>query len=126
MGGWRDEPVPLVQAGRLIFGMHWGVLRFRNYRHSLLPSDRPVTSNMFAISANHMCLPISPEHLFFACETERAQNKLRGLSPEYIMQFMNDLTAKRAQSFIYGRDDLQLRFVANRLRDTTLSGLGAQ
>jgi Protein of unknown function (DUF4238) len=102
------------RIGRLIFGMHWGVVRFRHYKHDLLTSDRPVTSNAFSISANHLCLPIGPEHLYFACETERAEIEFRRIDPEHIMQTVNDLMAKRAQSFVYGKDDTQLRFVANR------------
>lgn len=102
------------RMGRLIFGMHWGVVRFSLYKHDLLTPDRPVTSNVFPVSANHLCLPIGPEHLFFACETERAETEFRQLNPEYVMQTMNDLIAKRAQSLVYGKDDSQLRFVANR------------
>jgi hypothetical protein len=103
------------RMGRLIFGMRWGVLRFRNYQHDLLTSDRAVTSNVFPISANHMCLPISPEHLFFACATERVEAEFRRFDPKHIMQVINDLMAKRAQNLVYGKDDSQLRFVANRL-----------
>jgi hypothetical protein len=102
------------RMGRLIFGMYWGVVRFRLYKHNLLTSDRPVTSNVFSISTNHLCLPISPEHLFFACETERAEAEFRGLDPKNIMLTINDLMAKRAQAMVYGNDDSQLRFIANR------------
>lgn len=35
------------RMGRLIFGMHWGVLKFKNYKYNLLTSDRPVVSNAF-------------------------------------------------------------------------------
>jgi hypothetical protein len=50
------------KMGRLIFGMYWGVVAFTNCKHELLTSDRPVVSNKFPISANHVCLPISPTH----------------------------------------------------------------
>jgi uncharacterized protein DUF4238 len=102
------------RMGRLIFGMHWGVVRFSHHKHDLLTSDRPVASNVFPISANHLCLPISPRHLFFACETERAEREFQQLDPKYIMQTSNDLMAKRAQAYVYGPDDSQLRFIQNR------------
>jgi hypothetical protein len=37
--------------------------------HELLTSDRAIASNIFPISAHHMCLPISPEMVFVACAT---------------------------------------------------------
>jgi hypothetical protein len=107
------------RMGRLIFGMHWGVLRFSRYKHDLLTSDRPVNSNVFPISANHLCLPIGPEHLFFACETERAEAEFRRVDPQQIMQTINDLIARRAQGFVYGNDDSQSCFVAKRFGTAT-------
>ena len=102
------------RMGRFIYNMYWGIIRFSRYKHDLLTSDRPVTSNVFPLSANHSCLPIGPEHLFIACETEAAEAEFRRINPEHVMQTINDLVAKRAQSLVYGKDDSQLRFVANR------------
>ena len=103
------------RMGRLIFEMHWGILAFRNHKHELLTSDRPVVSNQFPISANHMCLPISPTILFVACATEQAQNEFQALDAGHVMKVMNDFVAKRARKYVWGRDDSQLRFVENRL-----------
>ena len=103
------------RMGRSIFEMQWGVLVFRNHKHELLTSDRPVVSNQFPISANHMCLPISPTILFVACATEQAQNEFRALDAGHVMKVMNDFVAKRARKFVWGRDASQLRFVENRL-----------
>jgi hypothetical protein len=102
------------RMGRRIYNMYWRVIRFSRYKHDLLTSDRPVTSNVFPISANHLCLPIGPEHLFIACETERAETEFRRLDPQYVLLTINDMVSKRAQSLVYGKDDLQSRFVANR------------
>jgi hypothetical protein len=104
------------RMGRLIFGMHWGFVTFSQYGHSLLTSDRPITTNAFPISANHLCLPIGPRRMFFACDTEQAEHEFRRLHPKEIMRVINDLTARRAVKFIWGTDDRQLRFVEKRLR----------
>jgi hypothetical protein len=83
------------RMGRLIYNMYWGAIRFSNYEHDLLTSDRPVASNVFPLSANHLCLPIGPEHLFIACETERAETEFRRLKPDVVMLTVNDLCAFR-------------------------------
>jgi hypothetical protein len=106
------------KMGRLIFGMHWGVVAFTSHRHELLTSDRPVVSNEFSISANHMCLPISPTMLFVACATEQAEKEFRALDAGHVMKVMNDLVASRARTYVWGRDASQLRFVENRLGKT--------
>ena len=102
------------RMGRLIFNMHWGVIRFRLYKRDLLTSDRAVLANVFPLSANHICLPIGPEHLFIACETGRAEEEFRRIDPKQVMETVNDLVARRAQALVYGKDDSQSRFVANR------------
>jgi hypothetical protein len=113
------------RMGKLIFGMHWGVVAFTNHKHELLTSDRPVVSNQFPISASHMCLPISPTMVFFACETEEAEAEFRRLDPKDIMKIMNEFVASRARKYVWGRDDAQLRFVENRLgRKTTAEPYG--
>jgi hypothetical protein len=103
------------KMGRLLFSMNWGVISFTNYPHDLLTSDRPVISNVFPIGANHVCLPIGPERMFFACETQAAEQQMQGTDPQHIMGVMNDEVARRAFRYVYGKDDRQLRFVQNRL-----------
>jgi hypothetical protein len=103
------------RMGRLIFGMHWGVIAFSKYEHSLLTSDRPVVTNVFAIGANHVCLPIGPDRLFCACETDVAERQMQRLDPRHVMRTMNDEVAKRAFKYVYGQEDSQFRFVENRL-----------
>lgn len=107
------------RMGRLIFSMHWAVIGFRQHQHALLTSDRPLSSNPFRICANHLCLPISSNYVFAASETEAGLEELRSIEPDYIMQGMNDLTARRAQAYVYATDDSQLRFVENRLGKST-------
>jgi hypothetical protein len=86
------------KMGRLIFNMHWGILAFRNHRHELLTSDRPVVSNQFPISANHMCLPISPTILFVACATEQAQSEFQVGALVQVTEHLSGLTKPAARS----------------------------
>lgn len=103
------------RMGRLIFDMHWGVIAFTGHKHELLTSDQPVVSNQFQISANHMCLPISPSMLFVACATEKAQNEFRALDAGHVMKVMNEFVVSRARTHVWGRNDAQLGFVEKRL-----------
>jgi hypothetical protein len=103
------------RMGRLIFRMHWGVLKFENYKHNLLTSDRAIASNIFPLSAHHLCLPISPKMGFFACATEQAEREFMGIDPHLVMQTMNDKVVRQAQNYVWGTDDSQLRYVKNRM-----------
>lgn len=103
------------RMGRLIFGMHWGVLKFKNYTHNLLTSDRPIVSNIFRLSANHLCLPISPEMLWLACASSAAEQEFQRIDPLYVMAAINDALVRQAQTYVWGTDDRQHRFVKNRM-----------
>jgi hypothetical protein len=62
-----------------------------------------------------MCLPISPTRLFVAYATEQAEKEFRALDAGHVMKVMNEFVAGRARTYVWGRDDSQLRFVENRL-----------
>ena len=108
------------KMGRMIFGMHWGVVTFEPRNYTFLTSDRPVITNIFRVGGNHMCLPIGPYKMFFACEDEQSQGVFQQLDPLNVIRQMNDTIAKRAYKFVYGLDDRQLRFVENRLGRTPI------
>lgn len=103
------------RMGRLIFGMQWGVIAFSNHKHELLTSDRPIVSNQFPISGNHLCLPISPTMLFVAFANDEVEKEFRALDARCVMKLMNELVVGRARKYVWGRGDSQLRFVENRL-----------
>jgi hypothetical protein len=73
------------KMGRYIFNMHWGIVVFTNHKHELLTSDHRVVSNQFPLSANYMCLPISPTILFVACATKQAEDEFRALDAGHVM-----------------------------------------
>jgi len=109
------------RMGRLIFGMNWGVLKFKNYKYNLLTSDRPVVSNVFRLSAHHLCMPISPEMIWVACATTPAEEEFRRINLVDVMVAMNDVIVRQAKTHVWGtKDASQLRFVRNRM------GQGAQ
>jgi Protein of unknown function (DUF4238) len=103
------------KMGRMIFSMHWGIVTFAPRTHTFLTSDRPVITNIFPVGGNHLCLPIGPHKMFFACEDQKSQRLLERIEPIQVIRRMNDTIAARAYKFVYGLDDSQLRFVENRL-----------
>jgi hypothetical protein len=60
-------------------------------------------------------VPIGPTQAFFACRSVEMQNYLSTLRPEKLMAAINDIIAKQAARFVYGKDEKQKRFVENRL-----------
>jgi hypothetical protein len=104
------------RMGRLIFGMHWGVLNFKNCEYNLLTSDRPVVSNIFRLSAHHLCMPMSPEMIWVACATTQAEEEFRRINLLDVMLAVNDVIVRQAQAYVWGtKDASQLRYVRNRL-----------
>jgi hypothetical protein len=62
-----------------------------------------------------MCLPINPTKLFFAGATEQAEAEFRRLNAGGVMRVVNEMVAGRARTYVWGKDDTQLRLVENRL-----------
>jgi hypothetical protein len=112
------------KMSRLIFRMHWGVMEFRRYQHTLLTSDRPVATNILPLQGNHICIPIGPTKMFFASETEKGEQDFQHLDPKLVMQASNDMTVRRASRYVYGRDNKQVRFVENRLAGQSRASFG--
>ena len=91
---------PIVKESQKIAKAFWlpaaPSVTFSRVEYSLLTSDRPVISNVFPLPANHVCLPIGLERMFFACATEGAQRQMQRMDPREIMRVMNDEVTKRA------------------------------
>ena len=102
--------------GTRLINMLWFVVNFKDVPHSLLTSDRPfVMTNGIGHNNSHLAIPISPTKLFLAAATPEEEKRLRTILPEHLVLQMNDRMALQARRFVYGVDDKQLRFVANRL-----------
>ncbi len=96
--------------------MRWNVVTFKNAKHSLLTSDRPIImTNGLVKPRDHLALPIGPLSLFVATNTEESEKLIRSMAPRDLMEQVNDRVASQARRYVYGTDESQLRFVQNRL-----------
>jgi hypothetical protein len=100
-----------------IMSMRWYVVRMNDLRFSILTSDRPVVmTNGIAYDHSHIVMPLSPQRIFVAANTEPEVEKLKALSRDgTIAAVLNDRVVRQARKFVYGVDYRQLRFVGNRL-----------
>ena len=103
--------------GRRLNAMRWIVLHDPNLKTELLTSDRPwLATNGVGMPNGELCIPISPFHLFVATNNWDTEMKIRAVwdSGEAV-EIVNDRVASQARKYVYGTDDKQLAFVAERL-----------
>jgi hypothetical protein len=113
------------RIGTHLINMRWSVARFANTKHTLLTSDRPfVMTNGIGHPKSHIAVPISPVHCFIAAATPEEERTLHTIDAENFMFQINNRMALQARKFVYGADDGQLRFVANRFgkREPSMPG----
>jgi Protein of unknown function (DUF4238) len=95
--------------------MRWSIVTFKNERYPLLTSDRPIImTNGLVMSRDHLAIPIGPRALFLATNTEESERIIRSIPAHTLMMQINDRVASQARRYVYGIDDQQLRFIANR------------
>lgn len=95
--------------------MRWSIISFRNERHTLLTSDRPILmTNGLAGPDNHLIMPIGPRRLFIAANTAEVERAITNMHPRDVMEQVNDRVVSQARKYVWGTDDTQLRFVQNR------------
>jgi hypothetical protein len=101
---------------RELASFQWRTVTVNAAKHPLLTSDRPVImSNGLIREDAHIVLPITPRRLFVATKNEETFNSFRSMATIDLAEAVNNQVAKQAYTFVYGIDDTQLRFVANRL-----------
>jgi hypothetical protein len=66
------------------------------------------------MSRDHLAIPIGPRALFLATNTEESERIIRSIPAHTLMMQINDRVASQARRYVYGIDDQQLRFIANR------------
>lgn len=100
-----------------ISNMKWFLVRTNNLRFPLLTSDRPIVmTNGIGLPHSHMIMPVSPRHIFVAASSDAEIAKLKQFWKDGMMTTaLNDFVVRQARKYVYGTDDSQLRFVANRL-----------
>ena len=102
--------------------MRWSIVTFKNAKYPLLTSDRPIImTNGLAKPRDHLAIPIGPFALFVATNTEESENIIKSIKPDDLMRQVNDRVTSQARRYVYGTDDSQRRFVANRLGRMALS-----
>jgi hypothetical protein len=101
---------------KAIASMKWATHTVRSAEHSLLTSDRPVivTNGLIKPDA-HIVIPMSPRRLFIAAKEDEVLLRITSLSSDELVEIANNKVAEQASKYVYGVDDRQIRFVANRL-----------
>lgn len=112
--------IDIIQSEKVaskIMQMQWHLGTIRGLKFPLLTSDRPIVmTNGIAHPTSHIVMPLSPCHIFIATNTDEEATRLKGLSRNgQIALLLNDKMGRQARKYVYGTDDCQLRFVANRL-----------
>lgn len=109
----------LINSKRVITEM--AMMRFRTAtvrptKHSFLTSDRPIImTNGLQQEDAHIVIPISPRKLFMAAKGDALFKWIESIGDDQIVAITNARIAEQAIKYVYGVDDTQLRFVANRL-----------
>jgi hypothetical protein len=103
-------------VGESFNNLVWSVITFNQPRYPLLTSDRPlIMTNGILKEDGHIALPISPNTIFVAARTHETIAKIDAvLKMPRAEEFINDLIVRQAVNYVYGTNDRQLRFVANR------------
>lgn len=102
-------------VGAHINQMRWSVLSISNAQFPLLTSDRPVIkTNGILRPDSHIVMPIAPHTIFVATNNIEMENEIRRVAPSDFVEAVNNQVTLRARKYVYGQDDSQLRFVANR------------
>lgn len=104
-------------VGKSLNNLEWSVVTFNRPRYPLLTSDRPlIMTNGIFQQDGHIALPISPNTVFVAARTRETLEKIEVVTNRSGSEtLINDLVVRQAVKYVYGSDDRQLRFVANRL-----------
>jgi hypothetical protein len=101
---------------RELVAMQWRTKVLTAASHRMLTSDRPVImTNGFAHHEGHVAIPLSPTTLFIATRNDETYSKINGMSDDLTVRAVNSKVCEQAIDYVYGADDRQLRFVANRL-----------
>jgi uncharacterized protein DUF4238 len=111
--------------GTALINMPWTVAHFTKTKHKLLTSDRPyVMTNGISHPYSHIVIPISPTQAFYTAGSVEQAMVLRGLSAAEFIFLVNDKMAAQARRFVYGVDDSELDFIAERFGQRLKAGPG--
>lgn len=94
----------------------WRTATLNTAKYPLLTSDRPmIMSNGLIRPDAHIVLPIAPRRLFIATNDDETFGAISSTPADELAETVNNQVTQQAYKYVYGVDDSQLRFVANRL-----------
>lgn len=104
------------RVAREIASFIWSTRGVFRAKRTMLTSDRPIImTNGLSRSDAHIVIPISPTMLFHASRIQKTCDWINSLNSDLVVETVNGKVAGQAIKYVYGIDDNQLRFVANRL-----------
>ena len=107
------------EVSRRLSESRWSVVGFTSAdgRHRLLTSDRPCILKGNLVDGSFLIvLPLSPNHVFLACNDPRSEEYLRHLPPDGLVTAINQEVVSSAAKYVYGTDDGQVQFVDELLK----------
>ena len=110
------ELVRSKRVVRVLSSFKWQTTTVNHAKYPLLTSDRPIImTNGLNLPDAHIVLPISPRRLFIATKNEESFRYFLEMNPRALAEAVNNQVSQQARKFVFGSDDSQLKFVANRL-----------
>jgi Protein of unknown function (DUF4238) len=110
------ELVRSKRVVRVLSSFKWQTTTVNHAKYPLLTSDRPIImTNGLNLPDAHIVLPISPRRLFIATKNEESFRYFLEMNPSALAEAVNNQVSQQARKFVFGSDDSQLKFVANRL-----------
>lgn len=117
---WADILLSIIDSstsGFFLANMRWSLVTIAAGPHGFLTSDRSIlVTNGVDQPEGEVVLPISPRQLFIAVNTREQEARLAMADPKLLRRLVNSRVSQEAQRYVYSENDLQLRFVENRLR----------
>lgn len=97
------------KAMQTIAGMSWSIIRTDTASRRLVTSDRPVvmTGGLLRLDG-HICLPISPRHLFVACTLKPTMDAFLRAPKSKLVRESNAQQIGQARRHVYGWDKSDL------------------
>ncbi|MCW8088040.1 DUF4238 domain-containing protein [Sabulicella glaciei] len=104
------------RVGDFLNKMLWNVLTVSGSDRKFLTSDHPVVmTNGLDRPDGHLFLPLGPSRLFVATNTAASLEVIKRIGIRQLQRDVNDQVVRQAHRYVYGDDEGQVRFVANRL-----------
>lgn len=89
-----------------VAGMKWALLKTK--RKGFLTGDRPIVrTNSLNQLNDHLALPLSPDTLFVAANTQDALNQIREMEEEELIEAVNLPIVQKSRRFVFAQNEEQ-------------------